>query len=168
MTWDPAGLCSRAEIIDVQHRYALGIDRRDWTLYRSVFADRVRFDFTSWHGGEPEELSADAWVERVAARQSGFDATQHQMSNHVVTLAASSAECITYIVARHCLRAGEKDLIQVIGGYYTNRLIRFEDQWKINACTLTVKWTEGDRSLFDIAAERLRVRPAPMAPLAQR
>jgi hypothetical protein len=158
MGWTPEDLCRRADIIDTQHRYAFGIDRRDWSLYRSVFADRVRFDFTSWHGGEAEEIPADQWVERVAARQSGFDATQHQMSNHQVSLFASTAECVTYVVARHYLRVEDEHRVQSIGGYYRNGLRWIGDRWKIERCTLTMLWTEGDRALFDLAAARLKQR----------
>jgi hypothetical protein len=160
MGWTPETLCDRADIIDVQHRYAAGIDGRDWRLYRSVFAEIVRFDFSSWYGGEAEEIEADAWVERVAARQSGFDATQHQMSNHVVTLGGSTAECMTYIVARHCLVLDGVQHLQVIGGYYSNRLAKLEETWKITSCTLKVRWTTGDRRLFDLAAERAAERLA--------
>lgn len=156
MGWNPADLCDRADIIDTQHRYAMGIDRRDWALYRSVFADRVRLDFTQWHGGEPLELEADEWVARVAARQTGFDATQHQMSNHLVKISGDEAECTTYVIARHCIRSDGKDEIQAIGGYYVNRLTRTDEGWKITNCTLNVLWTQGDAGLFDVAARKFR------------
>jgi hypothetical protein len=155
-------LVDRAEIIDTQHRYALGIDGRDWPLFRSVFADRIRLDFTDWHGGEPSELEADEWVARVAARQSGFDSTQHQMSNIVVTFDADArgAACTTYVIARHCIHSPEGDLIQAIGGYYSNRFARSEDGWRITDCTLKVSWTTGDRDLFKLAEQRLQERSA--------
>ncbi len=151
-------LSDRAEIVDTHLRYAQGIDRRDWPLYRSVFAARVRLDFTDWYGGDPLELDADEWVARVAARQTGFDSTQHQMSNHLVSVFGEHAKCTTYIVARHCIRTGGDDQIQAIGGYYENRLTRDAGGWKITECALKVQWTTGDRKLFDIAAERLRRR----------
>ena len=50
-----------------------------------MFAERVQFDFSAWHGGAAEELAADDWVARVRACQSGFHGTQHQMSNHNLT-----------------------------------------------------------------------------------
>ena len=113
----------RAAITDVQHRYALGIDTRDWDLYRSVFVERVRFDFTAWHGGAAEELAADEWVARARARQSGFHGTQHQMSNHNLTRTNAGRPSLTYIVARHYLLIdGAHHHDQAIGGYYTSRL----------------------------------------------
>lgn len=155
-------LVDRAEITDTQHRYALGIDGRDWPQFRSVFTDRIRLDFTDWHGGEPLELEADEWVARVAARQSGFDSTQHQMSNVVVAMHGDGdgAACTTYVIARHCIHTDEGDMIQAIGGHYFNRFVRTEDGWKIADCTLKVSWTRGHRDLFKFAEQRLRERSA--------
>jgi hypothetical protein len=149
-------LSRTAEVIEAQHRYAFGIDTRDWEMYRSVFADVVHFDFTSWYGGEPSEIPADDWVRRVAATQSGFDGTQHQMSNHRVVLDGGQAHCTTYIVARHYLRIDGEHHIEAIGGYYSNRLQHAGDRWLIDRCVLTVLWTKGDRKLFALAAERAK------------
>lgn len=153
-----AELALRAAIIDVQHRYALGIDTRNWELYRSVFAEQVRFDFTDWFGGAAEELAADEWVARICAGISGFDGTQHQISNHVVTPHGDGVTCLSYIVARHYLRIDETHHVQAVGGYYTNEFIIERGEWRIDQCRLSVLWTEGDRALFDIAAQHWAAR----------
>ncbi|MDB5479937.1 MAG: SnoaL-like domain protein [Caulobacteraceae bacterium] len=147
-------LIARAEVSDVVHRYATGIDRRDWALYRSIFADEVDFDFTTWSGGEPRRLTADEWVAGVREGLSGFDATQHISSNHVHTIEGEAATCVSYMVALHHLVEDEQRLMQGLGGFYTNRLRREAGAWKIHACTLTVTWEMGDRGLFQIAAKR--------------
>ena len=113
----------------------------------------MRFDFTAWHGGLAEELAADEWVARVRARLSGFDSTQHQMSNHIVTPHERGVTCLTYIIARHYLRIDGTHHVQAIGRYYTNELITERGEWRIAQCRLSVLWTEGDRALFDIAAQ---------------
>ena len=160
MSWTLEQLSDRQDIIDVQHRYARGIDSRDWQLYRSVFTPRIRVDFTSWHGGEPLVLEADDWVTRVAARQTGFDATQHQMSNHLIDLADDHAECTTYIVARHHLRVDGERRFQKIGGFYQNGFLRVAGAWRIASLMLHVLWTEGDRELFELARARVGARLA--------
>ena len=38
------------EICDLCYRYAAGVDGRDWTLLRSIFTDRVTFDYSSLTG----------------------------------------------------------------------------------------------------------------------
>jgi hypothetical protein len=166
-----ADVLLREAAVELQHRYAWGIDGRDWALFRSVFSERVLIDFTAWHGGAPQELAADDWVERVRARQSGFDATQHRMSNHRVrSTGKGEAECVTYIVARHRLRIDGVDHIQALGGHYTNRLVERDGGWRIAASRLTVWWEQGDRGVFDLAARRWSERiseaaaPAPHRP----
>jgi hypothetical protein len=153
-------LIARAEISDVVNRYATGIDRRDWGLYRSIFADEVDLDFTTWSGGEPRRMAADAWVAGVRDGLSGFDATQHQSSNHVHTIEGDAATCVSYMIARHYLIVDGDRRMQSLGGYYTNRLRRGPEGWTIHACTLTVTWEMGDRGLFLIAAERWAARRA--------
>ena len=156
-------LIARAEISDVVHRYATGIDRRDWVLYRSIFADAVDFDFTTWSGGEPRRLSGDDWVAGVREALSGFDATQHLSSNHVHTVDGDAATCVSYMIALHYLVVDGDRRMQGLGGYYTNQLRRGPDGWKIHACTLTVTWEMGDRDLFRIAGERWAARKAQAA-----
>ncbi len=153
-------LIARAEISDVVNRYATGIDRRDWALYRSIFADEVDFDFTSWSGGAPRRLKADDWVANVRDGLSGFDATQHLSSNHVHTIEGDEATCVSYMVALHHLLDGDTRLMHGLGGYYANRLRRGPGGWTIHACALTVTWEMGDRGLFQIAGRRWADRRA--------
>lgn len=163
-TIDLATIIARAEISDVVIRYATGIDRRDWALFRSCFADEVELDFTSWSGGEVRTSNAEEWVAGVTAGLSGFDATQHISSNHVHQLAGDEASCVSYMIANHhAVEDGER-LMHSIGGYYTNRLRRGPDGWRIHACRLDVTWEMGDRGkLFGIASRRWQARTAAKA-----
>jgi hypothetical protein len=153
-------LLARAAISDVVHRYATGIDRRDWALFRSIFTDEVTLDFSSWNGAPPSRSSADDWTMGVKNSLSGFDATQHVSSNHVITLGGDTATCVSYMMALHYLLEDGQHQMQAIGGYYTNRLVRGPDGWKIHACTLTATWEKGDRGLFQIAQARWGARSA--------
>src|ERR1700687_1442462 len=62
-------LLDRAEISDVQLRYATGLDSRDWPLFRSCFTDEIETDFTSVFGGEPRKVSGHRG-RRAARRKS--------------------------------------------------------------------------------------------------
>jgi hypothetical protein len=147
-------LTDRAAISDVVLRYATAVDTRDWALYRSVFTDPLTVDFASWSGDPELTMPVDEWVELVRKTLSGFDATQHLSSNHVISLTGDGARCVSYMVARHYLVEKGERLMHSIGGHYTNRLIRTGDDWKIQHCMLTVTWEMGDRQLFEIAAAR--------------
>jgi len=149
-------LLDRAEISDVQLRYATGLDSRDWPLFRSCFADEIETDFTSVFGGEPRKVSADRWTEAARRSLSGLQATQHMITNHVITFQGDDeATCVAYVQARHHLPndTGESD--QTMFGYYTNRFVRTADGWKIRACKLTVTWNTGNWHVFDLARRRL-------------
>jgi 3-phenylpropionate/cinnamic acid dioxygenase small subunit len=148
-------LLDRAAISDVQLRYATGIDMRDWTLYRSCFTDDLEIDFTSVFGGEPRRVKADRWVETVRRTISGLKATQHMITNHVITLADDEATCVAYVQARHHLPNDTGGGDQTMFGYYTNRFARTPDGWKIRACKLTVTWNTGNWHIFDLARRRL-------------
>ena len=79
-------LLDRAEISDVQLRYATGVDMRDWKLFRSCFADEIEVDFTSvFAGGGPRTVSGDQWTEAARRTVSGFTdnaAHDHQSRHH--------------------------------------------------------------------------------------
>ncbi|PEQ11417.1 hypothetical protein B2G71_17150 [Novosphingobium sp. PC22D] len=149
-----ADLARRAALTDLQLDYAFGIDSRDWARYRSVFTDIVDMDFSSWHGGTALRIPADEWVAQVRDRQSGFDGTQHLLSNHRFAFDDAGATGTAYVVARHYLNVDGEPHVQAIGGYYFHRFVSAADGWKIAACTLNFLWTQGDRNLFRHAARR--------------
>jgi hypothetical protein len=150
-----AQLIDRADITDLINRYATGIDRRDWPLYRSIFLPEVHADFSSWSGEPRSKLDADAWTAGVAKVLSGFDATQHVLTNFVITLHGDEATAVVYMSAHHHLVEDGVRKMHSIGGYYTHHLVRTSEGWRIADFTLTVTWEMGDRILFDRAAERM-------------
>jgi hypothetical protein len=144
--------------------YATGIDRRDWGLYRSVFADVCRFDFSSWSGRPAGDMAADDWVAAVRSTNGGFDATQHLMANHRL-MAEHDDGSVTVeneLQAQHWFSAtsmaafgrAEEPAWCLLGGHYTNRCTPTGDGWRISACRLTVRWETGDRSIFALARSR--------------
>lgn len=146
-------LIDRARILDTLMAYATGIDRRDWALYRSIFADEVDFDFTSWSGLKMR-MKADDWLLAVQDTLSCFDATQHTLSNPVVSLDGDSASVVAHMTALHYLVTDGISEIQMLGGYYDHRMVRTGDGWQIAACRLVITFEQGDRGLFDRAKLR--------------
>ena len=150
----------RSQIIDVSHRYAVGIDRRDWEMYGSCFADSCRFDFSSFSGRPPAVRSRAEWVENVRRTNGSFDATQHLMTNHLISGAADDrVVCTTELRAQHWFspetlerlgHPGEVNFCE-LGGHYTNELTNINGFWRITACHLTVRWRTGSMAIFDLA-----------------
>jgi 3-phenylpropionate/cinnamic acid dioxygenase small subunit len=149
-------LFDRAEISDVQLRYATGLDSRDWPLFRSCFADEIETDFTSVFGGTPRKTTADKWTEAARRTIVGLAAIQHMITNHVITVDGDTATSIAYVQARHYLPNDTGDSTQTMFGYYTNRFIRTRAGWKIRACKLTLTWQTGNSHIFTLANERMK------------
>ncbi len=155
-----SALHEREAITDVVRRYASGVDSRDWPSYRSCFSDVIEVDMSSWSGAPASRIPADAWVRGVRAGLSGFDSTQHMLSNHRVEFAPPAkpgvaadgvaAHCTSYIQARHWL----DQRCYTLAGYYDNDLVLSENGWRIERCRLTVTWNEGPREIFDLASDR--------------
>ncbi len=99
-------LLDRTEVHDVVVRYALGLDLKDWEMYRSVFAGQVEIDLTELTPGTPPGYTTydcDDWVERVRQGIHGYQGTQHVNTNFTITIRGDEADCISYIHAQHRL-----------------------------------------------------------------
>ncbi len=100
-------------------------------------------------------MKADQWVEFARRTITGLKATQHMITNHVITIEGDEATCVAYVQARHHLPNESGESEQTMFGYYTNRFVRTADGWKIRACKLTVNWSTGNFHVFTLARRRL-------------
>ncbi|MEM8705935.1 MAG: nuclear transport factor 2 family protein [Actinomycetota bacterium] len=137
-----AALVDRAEIIDVVHRYARGVDRRDWELVRSCYHP----DATDHHGGFSGSVDEYlAWVEDLTGR---YSATQHLVAGVLVDLAGDIAAAETNGVAIHRSDDPAPHLNLVTGFRYLDRFERRDGRWAIAERTAIGEWA------IPVAAER--------------
>ena len=141
-------------ICEVRYRYALGLDTRDWELYRSIFVDDVAIDFSSFSGESGGTMRADDWVANCRVFFTGLDASQHVMTNPMVTVDGDRAHCRMYMTADHYFANDQGGDRFVIGGYYDDRLVRTGDVWLLEAVTLTMFWQRGNRQIMELAAAK--------------
>ncbi|MEC8767286.1 MAG: nuclear transport factor 2 family protein, partial [Actinomycetota bacterium] len=141
-------------VAETIYLYATGIDTKDFDLYRSIFADHVEIDFSSYEGSsvpEPDFLTVDQWVNRIKPLFIGLAATQHSMTNPVIALDGDFASCRMYMQAHHVFEPDKEDSWFTIGGFYDDKLVR-DDQspsgWKLTGVTLTVLWRKGNDSIM--------------------
>ena len=115
----------RQDISDLLLRYATGIDRRDWVLFRTVFTDDCELDYGEigvWKGVD----AVTDFMEQVHA-MAGH--TMHRMSNQVITVDGDTAEARTYVDA--LIMAGDnKSGVNAIG-FYDDEIVRTADGWRI-------------------------------------
>jgi 3-phenylpropionate/cinnamic acid dioxygenase small subunit len=146
-----------AAVSNVMAQFAAGIDSCDWALYRSVFADEIELDYSSWRSGSLGRWKADDWVDRAARLFPGLSATRHSITNVWVTPVADEAGTESVLVranvcADHVIVAGGRTEVFTLNGVYHDRLTRSDDRWLIDHKRLVVEWCSGDRSLLERAA----------------
>jgi SnoaL-like domain len=146
---DPADRLAVAETV---YRYATGVDQRDWILYRSLFADHVTIDFSSFDPRlPPRVMNADHWVSSLMPLFTGLAATQHSMTNPLATVEGDTASITMYVRAHHVHDLHDPTSWYTVGGYYEDTLVRADDHWLLTGVCLTITWQAGDRAIMERA-----------------
>ena len=136
--------------------YSRAVDTRDWTLYCSVFLDRIHVDFGDY--ARVGEWRADEWVDTIRRGVHGFASTQHLNGNHETKIEGDRARGTHYVLAEHCIlpeggaAPGPDDSVTV-GGYYRNEYERMTDGWKIASLVFTQLFVRGNPGLFERARQ---------------
>lgn len=129
-------MADREDIIDLLTRYATGIDRQDWELFRSVFTDDCVLDYGqigSWHG-------VDGVTDYMIQVHVPFEHTLHRLSNHAIQIDGDTATARTYVdvllIARDAKPHKTSDVNAA--GFYDDELVRTDGGWRINRRQLTM------------------------------
>ena len=115
----------RQDISDVLVRYATGIDRRDWPLFRTVFTDDCELDYGeigTWHG-------VDAVTDFMDTTHAMAGHTLHRLTNQAITLDGDNASARTYIDA--VIMFGDNQSGVNAWGFYDDEIVRTTDGWRI-------------------------------------
>ncbi len=115
----------RQDISELLVRYATGIDRRDWPLFRTVFTDDCELDYGVigvWNG-------VDAVAEFMEQTHAMAGHTMHRLSNQAITVDGDKAEARTYIDGL-IMAADNKSGVNAIG-FYDDEIVRTPDGWRI-------------------------------------
>jgi 3-phenylpropionate/cinnamic acid dioxygenase small subunit len=115
----------RQDIADVLTRYATGIDRRDWPLFRTVFTDDCELDYGEigvWKG-------VDAVTDFMDRTHALAGHTLHRLTNQVITVDGDSAQARTYVDALIMMADNQSGVNGI--GYYDDELVRSHTGWRI-------------------------------------
>ncbi len=115
----------RQDITEVLLRYATGIDRRDWSLFRTVFTDDCDLDYGeigNWQG-------IDAVVDFMRQAHSAAGDTLHRLTNQVIAIDGDRAEVRTYVDALILLGDNKSGVNGV--GYYDDEVVRTAAGWRV-------------------------------------
>ena len=129
-------VADRIALMDVMLTYAKGVDERDLTLYRSVFADDVEvvgFGAQSYHGG-------DAWTAYVRQALLAYGPTQHMLGPQLATVDGDTAHCRTDVQALHYMK-DKPDTTLTLWATYVTDMRRIGGAWKIQRHQLIARGT---------------------------
>lgn len=115
----------RQDIADLLVRYATGIDRRDWPLFRTVFTTDCELDYGeigSWTG---VDAVAD-FMEQVHALAGH---TLHRLTNQAIAIDGDKATARTYIDG--LIMGPDNDSGVNAIGFYDDEIVRTADGWRI-------------------------------------
>ena len=115
----------RAEVADVLVRYATGIDRRDWELFRTCFTEDCDADYGDirvWHG-------ADAITSWMRETHAPCGHTLHRISNEAVAPHADGVSSRCYVDA--VIMSPDNATGTEAMGYYDDVLVHRPGGWKI-------------------------------------
>jgi 3-phenylpropionate/cinnamic acid dioxygenase small subunit len=123
---------ARQDIAEVLVRYATGIDRRDWDLFRTCFTTDVHAEY----GGIATWDGVDAITGYMADAHAGMGHTMHQLSNLAISVDADAAVARCYVDAVLMAPDGQTGLNPV--GFYDDELVRTGEGWRIRRRSFTM------------------------------
>jgi 3-phenylpropionate/cinnamic acid dioxygenase small subunit len=115
----------RQDITDVLLRYATGIDRRDWALFRTVFTEDCVMEYGeigTWNG-------VDAVTEFMEQSHGMAGHTLHRLTNVTITVTGDSATSRTYVDAL-ILAPDNTSGVNAVG-FYDDDLVRTGAGWRV-------------------------------------
>jgi 3-phenylpropionate/cinnamic acid dioxygenase small subunit len=119
----------REAISDLLIRYATGIDRRDWALFRTCWTDDAEADYGAlghYHG-------ADSLTEVMRASHDAMGPTYHRITNVVIDVApdGQAATARSYVHAVLMLRPDDQENWIDALGHYEDELAHVGQEWRI-------------------------------------
>lgn len=124
MKQHPTDREARQDIAELLVRYATGIDRKDWPLFRSCFTEDCHADYGDigvWDG-------VDAIADFMARTHPSPIRSLHRISNIAISGVEDGVRARSYVDLLYATDAGGGTRA---AGYYDDELVHTEDGWKI-------------------------------------
>lgn len=118
----------RAQIAEVLIRYATGIDRRDWALFRSCWTDAIDADYDT----VGRFSNANEITDAMTTIHANMGPTYHRMSNFVIDVDGDRAAVRSYVHAVLMVTAGDPNNWVDAIGHYEDVFVRTAEGWRIS------------------------------------
>lgn len=122
---------AKQQIAEVLVRYATGIDRRDWPLFRTCFTPDVHAEYE----GLPAWDGVDVIAKYMEEVHAPMGHTLHRLSNLAIEFHGATARSRTYVDALLMAADGASGVNAV--GFYDDELVDGPGGWRIARRTFT-------------------------------
>ncbi len=122
-------------------------DEQKWDNVRTLFADEVLLDYSSFTGIEAAVMTPGQLIDGWSGFLPGFAATHHQVSNYLVDRDDKRARLTCYGTASHYLPNESGKNVWIVVGTYDFGLLETEAGWKINKMIFNFKYQDGNTDL---------------------
>jgi hypothetical protein len=135
-------MSDRNDIIQLINLYGFAMDTQAWDLFDRIFAVDVDADY----GATSHWTDLASFQRDFGAFHEVFDATQHVMTNHLVTVEGDAAHSHTYGSWRLIRHAAGDPPMWDGTGWYDDTWVRTSEGWRISKrkCGV-VFWTGNPR-----------------------
>jgi len=128
----------------------------------------VTQDFKSLSGNPPQTFSRDEIITKWRETLGLFDATQHMITNHLITLHGDTADVISHAQTTQFVAVGtDKDdwinrglhgqeYATVSGKFYWNFKRSSTEGWRVSGIKLVVLARHGNKDLLQVALRRAK------------
>jgi 3-phenylpropionate/cinnamic acid dioxygenase small subunit len=132
MTTTPSERDAKQDIAEVLIRYATGIDRRDWDLFRTCFSDSCHVEYPGIGTWE----SSDAVTDFMTQAHAAAGQTMHRISNIAIDVAGETATARCYVDGVILAADGQSGHNPI--GWYDDQLVHGPDGWRISQRVFTM------------------------------
>jgi len=119
--------------------YVVAVDTRDLSLFDQCFVPDAQIIL-----GGVGEMTPTSYREMAGPALGRLSATQHHLGLPIIDLDGDKAHARCYFVAQHVRNDLAPKPFLLIGGWYTDDLIRTEDGWRITRRIGTAVWYDGN------------------------
>lgn len=136
------------DIIKTITEMFIATDERNWDHLRALFCDKVVMDYSSFSGGEPDELTPEQILDSWKTVIPNFKSTHHQIGNIVIVRSTHDiAEVYCYVTATHLSEKDQSENLWVVYGSYDFELHKSQDKWYISKMRFNYKFSDGNSGL---------------------
>ncbi|HEY9311160.1 nuclear transport factor 2 family protein [Williamsia sp.] len=147
----------RLEIEEHLTKYAKAVDSEDWDLWRSLYTEDARIDYSAVGGPTGNRVEISAWLE---ASMKLLPMKQHFITNIDYTITGDTAE-VRAMFYNPMILPGQTEKSDC-GGWYRHQLVRTPEGWRTNDFQEEDVWfsatmkagADADRAARERKAER--------------